>query len=108
LHGTVAGQQYSILSREFLTNSDWYLEKIIDGATNQDWTPTSVTIGARTNQLFFWAVSLGDSDADGIPDFWELEHQLDMNNAADANADPDGDGSSASNHHGCRAGCERR
>jgi hypothetical protein len=35
---------------------------------------------------------LVDSDGDGIPDFWELEQGLDPNDAADASADPDGDG----------------
>ena len=33
-----------------------------------------------------------DTDADGIPDFWELANGLDPNNAVDASLDLDGDG----------------
>ncbi|WDF68645.1 polysaccharide lyase [Sphingobacterium oryzagri] len=33
-----------------------------------------------------------DSDGDGMPDAWEIKHQLDPNNAADAIVDSDGDG----------------
>jgi hypothetical protein len=33
-----------------------------------------------------------DSDSDGMPDEWELAHNLDPNDATDASADPDGDG----------------
>ncbi|MFT4928785.1 MAG: pseudolysin, partial [Phenylobacterium sp.] len=33
-----------------------------------------------------------DTDADGIPDYWELQNGLDPNNADDALADIDGDG----------------
>ena len=34
----------------------------------------------------------GDTDADGIPDEWEMEHGMDPNDGADANLDADGDG----------------
>ncbi|TWT77594.1 hypothetical protein Pla123a_13900 [Posidoniimonas polymericola] len=33
-----------------------------------------------------------DTDADGLPNAWELEHDLDPNDPADAAADPNGDG----------------
>jgi hypothetical protein len=33
-----------------------------------------------------------DTDGDGIPDYWELQYDLDPNNSADAAQDKDGDG----------------
>ena len=33
-----------------------------------------------------------DSDGDGLPDGWEVNHGLNPTNGGDANADPDGDG----------------
>jgi subtilisin family serine protease len=51
------------------------------------------------NPVFGWgridalaALGLGDSDGDGIPDWWEWWHNLDSANASDAHDDPDGDG----------------
>ena len=41
---------------------------------------------------FTYALSLLDSDNDGMPDEWETAHGLDSNNPADANSDPDNDG----------------
>lgn len=42
--------------------------------------------------------SLTDSDADGLPDYWELDHGLNPTNATAANgADGDGDGDGQSN-----------
>ena len=35
---------------------------------------------------------IADTDRDGIPNYWELENQLDPNDASDATADPDLDG----------------
>jgi hypothetical protein len=41
---------------------------------------------------FTYALSLLDSDNDGMPDEWEVAHGLDPNNPADANLDQDNDG----------------
>lgn len=38
------------------------------------------------------ALGLGDADADGMPDWWELWRGLDRGSGADAGLDPDGDG----------------
>jgi hypothetical protein len=91
VHGTVAETPYAILSKEALADASWTLEApLVEGLDSQ--TPTSVDLGSRTNSLFFWAVSLGDSDQDGLPDYWELGQGLNPNDPADAYADPDGDG----------------
>jgi subtilisin family serine protease len=51
------------------------------------------------NNTFGWgridavaALGLVDTDGDGMPDWWELWHQLDPRAPADADLDPDGDG----------------
>ena len=42
--------------------------------------------------LLLSVVTTGDADGDGLPDDYELEYQLDPNNPADAQLDPDQDG----------------
>jgi hypothetical protein len=55
LHGTEAGTNYTIESRENLSSGAWAAETVIIGATNQDWTSAGVAIGDRTNRLFLRA-----------------------------------------------------
>lgn len=55
IHGTVPDVRYEIFSRPTLTNSAWTSEGTVPGAANQDWTPTTVAVGYRTNILFFRA-----------------------------------------------------
>jgi len=86
VHGTTPDVAYEILSKESLTNTEWVGEQVIIGAAGQDWTPTTATVGTRTNNLFFWARTLVDSDGDGLPDWWEQAHGLDPNNPDTGNA----------------------
>ena len=99
VHGTVADEVYEILSQESLTNGPWASEGTILGAAEQNWTATMISVGLRTNSLFLWARSWQDSDGDGLPDWWELEHGLDPHNAdtgdtgvSDGYKDSDNDG----------------
>jgi hypothetical protein len=71
IYGTVPGVTYEILSKETLTNAVWLSEGTVPGAADQDWTPTAVTVGSRTNSLFLWCKSWISSDGSGIPDWWE-------------------------------------
>lgn len=52
--------------------------------------PNAVFGWGRVNALA--ALGLGDSDGDGIPDWWEWWHDLNPNDASDALLDADGDG----------------
>jgi subtilisin family serine protease len=45
------------------------------------------------------ALGLGDSDGDGMPDWWELWHNLNPNDPSDAVLDSDGDGVSNLNEY---------
>jgi Mg-chelatase subunit ChlD len=67
-------------------NSDW-LDKWIHCATlrgNAHFTTNAVDDGQSPVQA--------DSDGDGMPDWWEIQHGLDPYSAFDATEDPDGDG----------------
>jgi len=95
--GTVPGQIYELLSRESLVTSNslaatnWTSESTFIGAENQDWTPTTVPVGTRTNQLWITCRSWVDQDGDGLPDWWEMQYGLDPNNPDTGNTGiPDG------------------
>jgi hypothetical protein len=76
LTNTCQGVLYEVLSKVALTNGDWTSEKVLLGATNQNWTPTEVSVGERTNSLFFWALSRGTGDDHGVPWAWYEEDGL--------------------------------
>jgi subtilisin family serine protease len=66
----------------------------------------SVPGTAIPNNIYGWgrvdalaALGLGDSDGDGIPDWWELWHGLNPNDPSDAALDSDGDGVSNLNEY---------
>ena len=54
---------------------------------------TNQASAAATPNVTFTVAVLGDSDADGLPDFWEAAY-FGSSTAADRNADSDGDGQS--------------
>jgi hypothetical protein len=82
VHGTIEDEAYEIWSVESLTNAGWAREQpIVLGAAGQDWTPTTVAVGERTNQLFFRARTLVDTDGDGLADWWEMENGLNPNDS---------------------------
>ena len=62
--------------------------------TNQFTFAVAVTNVAGSSSLSSNAVItvLADTDGDGLPDDWELEHNFDPTDPADAALDPDGDG----------------
>ena len=70
-HGTVSNQTYELMSRMQLTDTNWISEGTFIG--NQDWTPTTIAVGARTNQLFISARSWAD-DGSGLPIWWQLQY----------------------------------
>ena len=71
INGTLPGLTYEILSKETLTDAEWLSEGTVPGALDQDWTPTGVTVGSRTNSLFLMCRSWISNDGTGIPDWWK-------------------------------------
>jgi hypothetical protein len=63
---------YEILSKSALTNEAWITEGTVLGLDNS--TPVTISLGTRTNQLFFWARSWIDQDLNEIPDWWERQY----------------------------------
>jgi hypothetical protein len=97
--GTVGDQVYELLSHERLSDTNWVSEGTFIGAENQDWTPTTIAVGARTNSLFIWCRSWADEDSDGLPSWWEMQYGLDPHNpdtgntgVADGDKNSRGDG----------------
>ncbi len=98
LHGTVEGGYYEILTKTNLSETNWTVDHGFIGQDNST-LANSIWLPGRTN-FFFWAryTSL-DSDGDGLPDWWEVEHGLNPNLADTGNTgtpdgykDADGDG----------------
>ena len=52
LHGTTPGTNYTLLSKQALTDSYWNTARTITGAANQNWTPVSVPLGAQSSCFF--------------------------------------------------------
>lgn len=74
IHGTVPDATYELLSKQTLTDAAWFSEGTVPGAPDQEWTPTAVAMGARTNSLFLWCRSWVSSNGSGIPHWWLLQY----------------------------------
>jgi alpha/beta hydrolase family protein DUF900/thrombospondin type 3 repeat protein len=76
----------------FDAQSSYYVDFdywVIDKTTGNEESPHGTT------NLIDWGASdwsMHDSDGDGIPDLWELEHGMNPNDPSDAAADPAGSG----------------
>src|ERR1700690_1537536 len=55
LHNTQPGVTYLIRSREDLASGSWFCEGAVTGAIEATTTPVTISIGERTNSLFFQA-----------------------------------------------------
>jgi Alpha/beta hydrolase of unknown function (DUF900) len=76
LHNTLSNELYEILSSPKISNtnrSTWYSEGFVYGAPT-NWTPTTVSMGTRTNALFLSARWWQDTTGSGIPSWWFLEY----------------------------------
>jgi hypothetical protein len=72
LTNTVAETLYEVLSKTNLSSEAWVSETTVIGLDGS--TAASVSLGTRTNQVFFWARSWIDQDGNGIPDWWERQY----------------------------------
>jgi hypothetical protein len=52
LNGTMSGSNYTLLSKQALTDSSWNPVGTITGAINQDWTLVNVPVGAQSSCFF--------------------------------------------------------
>jgi len=76
VHGTIPEVLYEIWSKQTITDTVWSFEGSVLGAADQDWTPTTVPVGSRTNSLFLRCRSWVSSSGNGIPDWWLLQYGL--------------------------------
>ncbi len=98
LRGTVENDYYEILTKTNLSETNWKVDHGFIGQTDLT-LAQPIWLPGRSN-LFFWARNSGlDSDGDGLPDWWETEHDLNPNlsdtgntGTSDGYKDADGDG----------------
>ena len=97
-HGTIADEYYEILTKTNLSETNWTVDHGFIG--NADLTLANPISVVGQSNFFFWARNSSlDTDGDGLPDWWEIEHDLspalsDTGNTGtpDGYKDADGDG----------------
>ncbi len=89
LHGTYEDEFYEVLTKTNLGDATWNVANGFLGTDDMTLVP-SISVG-QTNKFFWARHSSLDTDGDGLPDWWELEHGYDPE-IANGYGDEDGDG----------------
>ena len=76
LNGTVSGSNYTLLSKQFLTNLNWNTAGTVTGALNQDWTTVQMPMTGPA--LFLRAQYDSGNSRGGTPGYYETNLWLEI------------------------------
>jgi hypothetical protein len=74
LNGTTNEAWYEILSKRSLTDPEWWSEGSLQGFTDQDASPASVTADSSANSLFLSVRVLTNGSGGTLPLWWQLQN----------------------------------